>query len=142
MSEQNKELVRRYFDLSNQGRVDDYIALLTDDFRLIGMGMPASGVDHDMSRSDLAANARAYESAFAERITITIDRLVAEGDSVVALAHSRARTASGIDYANQYSFCFDFRDGLICAIREYCCTFSVVHVLREGGVGMSMASGE
>lgn len=138
MSENQKEIVRRYIDASNDGRIDDYVALLTEDFRLIGMGMPASGVNHDMSRADLEANARAYENAFTKRITITIDQLVAEDDIVIALCHSSAITASGKSYANQYSLCFAFRGSKITSIREYCCTYSVVHVLRDGGVALTL----
>jgi len=140
MSETHKALVRRYFELSNEGRVDDYVALLAPDFRLVGMGMPASGVNHDMSAADLAANARAYESAFQRRICIELDEVIGEGDAVVARGRSTAVTAAGIPYANQYTFWFTFRDGLVTTIREFCCTYTVVHTLRQGGVAMTMAA--
>ncbi len=136
MIEQNKDVVRRYFDLFNQGRLDNLMALLADDFRLIGMGMPVSGVNHDLSAQDFAALAKSRESFFAEPMIITIEQLVADENTVVCFAQSRAETALGVAYANQYAFAFELCDGKICAIREYCCTYSVVHVLRDGGIGL------
>jgi len=58
---QCKSIVELYVERWNAGDIDGVVALLSDDFRLRGMGMPKSGIDHDIGREDLRANAQNYE---------------------------------------------------------------------------------
>lgn len=61
----------------------------------------------------------------------TLHRVVADGDTAVAEWTSRATTATGAAYENDYAVVFEVRDGLIAAVREYFDTAYAARVLFE-----------
>ena len=136
MTESNRAIAQQYFDYWNAGDMDGWIGLLADDFRLHGKGMPISGVNHDLTRDQLGAAISKRAHLYSEPLIMTIDAIVGDGDHVVVQAHSAARLYNGSDYANNYSIHVHFRAGKITLMEEYCCTYSVVKLLREQGVGL------
>ena len=50
---------------------------------------------------------------------VTVEELVAEGETVCAQVVIEAKTAGGRDYRNHYHFVFKIRDGKIRAVKEY-----------------------
>ncbi len=62
-------------------------------------------------------------------LTQEIHGIVADGDRAVAEWTSRATTAEGASYQNDYAVVFDVRDGLIVAVREYLDTAYAARVL-------------
>jgi ketosteroid isomerase-like protein len=137
-SQSNKLIVLQYIDCWNAGDFDGCSLLLAENFRLLGKGMPESGIDHNIDKFKLIENAKRYEGVFQKRITLEVQAILAEGDAVAAQLRSSARLADGRDYANNYSFHVRLRDGKITDIDEYCCTYTVVHSLRAHGVGTNL----
>jgi ketosteroid isomerase-like protein len=129
-------IARRYFELWNAGDLDGLMDLLSDDFTLHGMGMPISGVTHVVDKPSLNATARKRANQFAVPLKITVDDIAGDGDHVAVQCRSRAELVDGTPYNNRYSFHFHFRNGEIVRIEEYCCTYSVVKILRENGISM------
>ena len=132
----SRDIVRRYFQYWNEGRMDDLQNLLDDDFKLLGMGTPLSGMNHVVSKQQLRDSTQKRANQFSKPITIMIDDIVGDGDHVVVQCRSSARLADGRDYANNYSFHFHLKNQKITQMEEYCCTYTAVKVLRESGVGL------
>jgi uncharacterized protein len=66
---------------------------------------------------------------FATRYRCVAERIVAEGDMVVAECRGEVRTTNGMDYNNTYCNVFKFADGKIIEITEYMDTALVDRVL-------------
>jgi uncharacterized protein len=64
-------------------------------------------------------------------LEVKIQRMVCDGDTVVAEAEIRSKNIHGQEYVNQYSFWMDVRDGKICRIREYLDTLYAQQVLFD-----------
>ena len=52
-------------------------------------------------------------------LTMTVDGMIAEGNKVAVEARSHGELKNGNVYDQQYHFLMEFRDGKICAAREY-----------------------
>ena len=52
-------------------------------------------------------------------MTVTVEALVAEGDTVCAQVVIEAKTAKGRDYRNHYHFAFQLAGGRIRGVKEY-----------------------
>lgn len=132
----NRRIFERYVEAFNANDIDGWFALLADDFRLFGKGMPDSGIDHDIGRHELRDNMIKYRGLFRETIQLTINSILCDGDHLAAECQSHAVLVTGAPYANNYSFHVGFRDGKITEMNEYCCTFSAKTRLRDTGVGI------
>jgi ketosteroid isomerase-like protein len=117
---ENKEIVRDYFAKMNAGQARAAFALLAPDvrYRVIGstpISAPTTGVD-ELVRDTLRRFGSRLEGG---RLDLTVDELIAEGDAVVALAHSQGRGISGLPYENTYAMVCRVRDGFITAVTEF-----------------------
>jgi ketosteroid isomerase-like protein len=54
-----------------------------------------------------------------QKIDLVADELIAEGDTVVALAHSKAVALTGLPYENEYAIVFRVKGGRITSLTEY-----------------------
>ena len=70
---------------------------------------------------------------FPEGLTFTIDRMIAEGDSVAIEAHSDGTTFRGDTYAQKYHFVMRARDGQITEWKEYMDTALAGRVMFPDG---------
>ncbi len=134
----NRAVFEHYVRAFNANDIDGWMALLMDDFRLKGMGMPESGIDHDIDKNTLRDNMLKYKGLFKKTITLSINSIICEGDLLAAECQSTAILNDGTPYANRYCFHVSFRDGLISEMREYCCTFTAHGRLRQSGVGIGI----
>ena len=70
-----------------------------------------------------------------------IEKVVAEGDTVVIEWEGNAVLSNGQPYCNQYVFIFTFRDGKITQLDEYFCTVladtKILPLLAEQSAGMA-----
>ncbi|GAA4487795.1 nuclear transport factor 2 family protein [Rhodococcus olei] len=108
----NKRTVLAYVDGFRTGDHEAILSLLTDD---VTWEMPG-----DFSIVGKAAFDREIENeAFTGRPTLTVIRLVEEGDVVVLLGTVRARFADGGELDGIFSDYFHFRDGRIRRIESY-----------------------
>lgn len=135
MSQQDVDVVRRFFQLFNDGRLAEIEALLAEDFEWIYHGPPAlpwagtyRGVD----------GFRRFFTIVRPLISVEVcdpyDFLDA-GDRVVVLGLSRTRVRhNDARYQAQWMNVFTIRDGLIARYLDLYDTASVVEALnRERG---------
>jgi ketosteroid isomerase-like protein len=118
-AEDNKKLVRRFFDAMSRGdaslpdlMADDVAWWVPPGANLGGLyegkakvlGLMAGGIDlYDRNTP----------------MQVEIEQLVAEGEWVTVQMVLSARTARGEDYRNHYHFAFRVRDGRIALVKEY-----------------------
>src|SRR6185503_5015118 len=102
------------------GDVPSVLDLLTADatWRIPGKPelTPAAGI-YDKAR--LARLFQRMLSRLAGGLQMTVKGMVAEGDKVAVEVASRGQLTNGRLYEQEYHFLLEFRDGRICAVREY-----------------------
>jgi ketosteroid isomerase-like protein len=130
-SAENKAVVQAYFDAVNKGHLtDDLLDFMTDDVTWwIQKASPSAGIYEGK-----AGVKRLFSidiPIFTAALEVKIQRMLCEGDTVVAEAEIRSRNKNGKEYVNQYSFWFDVRDGKICRVREYLDTLYAQQVLFD-----------
>ncbi|MFF4546026.1 nuclear transport factor 2 family protein [Streptomyces sp. NPDC001435] len=132
MSQQNVDVVRRFFQLFDERRLTDIEALLTDDFEW---------VYHGPKSLPWAGTYRGVEG-FRQFFTIVRDLIQVQecvaydyldaGDRVVVLGVSRTRVlANDRRYEAQWMNVFTVRDGLISRYLDLYDTASVVEALGQ-----------
>ncbi len=134
--ERNKQAVRDFFRLFEDGRIDEAFAMTTPDFLgWSGSGDTAAGVT--MTAAELAPIEKGFMQYFDGPLKIILGTMTAEDDRVVAEMETYGKLKNGREYNNCYSQHFVFRDGNIFRWREYYNTQLVETVvgdlLRAGG---------
>jgi ketosteroid isomerase-like protein len=125
--EANKELVRRYFEVTANQGFDAALELVAEDAK---WWMP--NADHDLTKADMvAAMARAADSLVGT-MGSEILSMTAENDRVAAEVRGSALRKSGVRYDNIYHFLFRVRDGKIAEIREHHDTLYAARVFADG----------
>jgi ketosteroid isomerase-like protein len=66
-----------------------------------------------------------------KRMTVVIDSLICEGDTVVKIAHSDGLTVDGRPYRNELATVFRFTDGLVVEVIEFLDTALIETVIFE-----------
>ncbi|MEW2418269.1 nuclear transport factor 2 family protein [Streptomyces sp. NPDC046866] len=132
MSTQNVEVVRRFFQLFEEGRLADIEALLAPDFEWVYHGpasLPWAGVRRGVT---------GFREFFGiVRELIQVQECIAHeyldaGDRVVVLGVSRTLVlANGARYEAQWMNVFTVRDGLISRYLDLYDTASVVEALHR-----------
>lgn len=114
-----KETVRGMFAALSAGDAAGFLAPMADDvvFTLIGT-TAFSGTRHG-KQAIIEGVLAPLGAKLDGGIRMTVDRLIAEGDTVVSLSRGEAKTRDGRDYNNTYAHVWRFRDGRIVEVREY-----------------------
>jgi ketosteroid isomerase-like protein len=113
--EQNKAVVRAFFDHMNRGDVPAAFALLSEDSTWFSLGQR-----RDVPREEMRAMIGwANEQVLQSPVVQTLQLLTAEQDRVSVLSEGHAVSAAGIPYDNSYHFLFQLREGLITRVWEY-----------------------
>jgi len=115
--EENKALVREYFRRMQAGEAT-VADLMADD---VTWWVPQSselGGTHCGKAAVLALMAKGVD-LYQLPLSVSIEEMVAERDSVCVQLAIEAKTAAGRPYRNDYHFAFRVRDGRIAAVREY-----------------------
>lgn len=82
-AEANRTLVRHAYDLFAQGRIDDFTAMLDDDFAIHEVdSLPYGGVHR--GRAGFAALMAEISTRWWKSITFDVETIAAEGDRVIA----------------------------------------------------------
>ena len=118
-TEQNKEIISRYFASMNGAEGSDMFADIdTDNFRYIIAGHSRmAGVFDDMDKL------MPLFMEFSENFTsmkMNLLELIAEKDTVVAKVKGDCLLKNGKPYCNDYVFIFHLKDGKIVELTEYC----------------------
>jgi ketosteroid isomerase-like protein len=120
--EQNKAVVRRFFDLLSAGDADGLMAIYADTFFCWTAGsLPFSGTH---PRDEAKAMIRGVAAVFPTGWRFTVRTLTAEEDRVAAEAECSGVHVSGKRYEQRYHFLFRIRNGNIHELREY---FDTMH---------------
>lgn len=115
----NKDLVRALYDAGNRGDLDGCLERLADDVTWTNIGTTRfSGTF--TGKDDVVENLLGplFERLKAG-IETTIERLIAEDDTVVAMTRGNAETRDGVPYRNRYCQVMRVRDGRIVEVVEY-----------------------
>ncbi len=119
-TEQNTATARRFFELFSASDIDGALALMTDDatWRIPGKKelSPTAGV---YNKERIGRLFRRMIEALANGLTMTVHSSLAEGDRVALEVTSSGDLKNGRLYRQEYHFLMEFRDGRICAVREY-----------------------
>ncbi|WP_198045996.1 nuclear transport factor 2 family protein [Novosphingobium aquimarinum] len=121
-AEENKALVRRYFQAVSDNRPEEAWTMLADDaVWTVGGHSPLTGT---YSKEALA---RLTEDTILARLVdgmrIDLKQLIAEGDKVCAEFESTGKRADGAIYNNHYLFVLTIRDGKLWRCTEYLDTY-------------------
>ncbi len=127
--EQNKNLVRKFFELVTIQSPAAWDLVADDATWWVPGNTPFSGTHTKREFLPLVDKVRSLvESSFPEWPT----GMTAEGDYVAAEAESYTTVAGGKVYQNKYHFLFHIKDGLIRSCREYLDTVPIRELLSRG----------
>jgi ketosteroid isomerase-like protein len=126
--EANKALVERYFQAISDGCTADAWAMLADDaIWTVGGHSPLTGTYTKPQLAELTE--RTILARLATPLTITLHRIIADGDTVAAEFSGEGRRADGRVYANDYLFLFTIRDGRLWRCTEYLDTYHYAELI-------------
>jgi len=119
-TEQTRQVVARFVEAHERGDAAAISGFLTQDVTWhlppsAGVG-PFTGPDQVSAALAGGAAGNWLDTATIRR---TVTRIVADGDTAVALESKTATTHSGEHYANDYCWVFTVRDGLVATVRNY-----------------------
>lgn len=117
---ESKKIVLEFIEALSKGDVEAVTAAFSDDITWWLPGsLPVSGTYTGSKEilEDFFGTAFPYFEP--DTLSITVQRAVAEENSVAVEWRVNARTAKGKPYDNYYHVSFDLRGGKICAVREY-----------------------
>ena len=108
----NKRMVESYMDGFRETNRPQILSCLTDD---VEWWIP--GAFHVKGKAEFAGHI--VDEGFAGKPVITVDRLIEEGDVVVAEGSVRAPKSDGTFLDLAFCDVFDLRDGKICRLVSY-----------------------
>jgi uncharacterized protein len=125
--EDNKRVVRAFFELLSGGDVPGALAAMTDDITWWVAGKqgesPGAGTKDKRGVERMFAG---MSGRFKDGMRLTFKGAIAEGDQVAIELQSFGELTNGRVYNNDYHFLVTVRDGKISGIREYLDTQHVV----------------
>ena len=116
---ENKEIIRTMFAELSKGNADAFLSTLADDvnFTIIG-STKFSGVFK--GKAELVAKVLVPLGAQLENgLTMHVDNLIAEGDTIVMQGRGESTTKSGQAYNNTYAQVFRLENGKVQQVTEY-----------------------
>lgn len=139
MSEANKRVALDFLEAMSNADADGQARCLAPDAVTNTKGF--AQVSGRRTRDMMIATTAAFKDIVPTGFRPRIDKVVAEGDTVVIEWEGNAVLRNGQPYANQYVFIFAFRDGLITQLNEYFCTVladtTILPLLAEQSAGMA-----
>lgn len=127
--EENKQLVKKFFENFSSGKVEDVLATMDDSATWwVAGNFPLSGTKTKQEFAELASQ---IGTMAPNGIHVTPTAFTAEGDRVALEATSYAEMANGKTYQNEYHFLIEVRDGKVQSVREYLDTMHANEVICE-----------
>lgn len=123
MLEENKNLVRGFFEAINQQDLVRAEAMLSE--RLSWWIIGRAKISGEKDRRSVRITFKMVFRGF-EHFAFTLHDLTAEGNRVAVTAESRGRHKSGKEYNNHYHFLFFLEDRKIIQVKEY---FDTAHAI-------------
>lgn len=119
MVDMNKQVVRDFYETANRGDMDACLGLLAEDLVWTNIGSTRFSGTYSGKQAVLEELIGPLFGQLRAGISSRIDRLVSEGDVVVAETSGTAETLDGVAYNNTYCQIFKIRDGRIVQVKEY-----------------------
>jgi len=116
---ENKKLIETMFAELSRGNGAGYLDRLADDVRFTIMGTTKFSGTFNGKGEVVQKLLTPLMSQLEGGLSITVDSMVAEGDTVVVQARGRSTTKSGKAYNNSYCQVFRVEGGKVKAIAEY-----------------------
>jgi ketosteroid isomerase-like protein len=120
VSQMNKQVALDFLQAMSDGDADGMARCLAPDAETFTKGF--GQVSGWRNRETMLATAAAFKEIVPTGFRPKIEKVVAEGDTVVLEFQGDAVLSNGEPYCNQYVFVFSFRDGKIRQLNEYFCT--------------------
>lgn len=118
-TEENKEIVRSFYEAGNRGDFDACFDLISDDIVWTDIGSTALSGTY-RGKADLMENLLGpLFGRLKAGISSSIDLLIGEGDYVVALTTGTAETTDGKPYNNRYCQVIRLDEGKFAEVTEY-----------------------
>lgn len=118
--EQNKELVREFFDRFSANDVAGALEMMADDATWWIAGkpeqLPAAG---EYSKEKIARLLHNMLGQLPNGLKMTVKGMIAEGDKVALEVESYGELRNGRVYNQEYHFAVTVRGGKISGVREY-----------------------
>lgn len=118
-AEENKMIVRKFYEASNRGDMDACFNLIADDIKWTNIGNTSlSGTfrgKEELSEKLLGP----LFGRLKDGIETTVHRLIAEDDYVVAQISGAAETTEGHSYNNTYCWIIRVREGKFAEVIEF-----------------------
>ena len=124
--EDNKALVRRFWEAFSESRFEDALALLSDDATWWVAG--TTDISGKYSKPEFRELVMGVSEGTESGVQVTPTLLTAEGDRVSMEATSYGKMLDGKEYKNIYHFMHEVQDGRISAVREYMDTEHVTEI--------------
>ena len=116
---ENKKLIETMFTELSRGNGAGYLDRLADDVRFTIMGTTKFSGTFNGKGEVVQRLLTPLMNQLEGGLSITVDGMVAEGDTVVVQASGRSTTKSGKPYNNSYCQVFRIEGGKVKAIAEY-----------------------
>ena len=129
----NKALIQDIMDARARRDPGPFIAAMADDFVWRITGSTAWSGAYVGKADVLERLIKPLRGQFTAPNSLTLSRIIAEGDYVVAECRGNATTLAGELYANTYCFVIRVADGKLRELTEYMDTALVERVLRPPG---------
>jgi len=129
----NKALIQDIMDARARRDAGPFIAAMADDFVWRITGSTAWSGEYVGKADVLERLIKPLRGQFTAPNSLTLSRIIAEGDYVVAECRGNATTLAGELYANTYCFVIRVADGKMRELTEYMDTALVERVLRPPG---------
>lgn len=115
----NKKLIETMFAELSRGNGPGYLEHLADDVQFTIMGTTKFSGTFNGKGEVVEKLLTPLMSQLEGGLAITVDRMVAEGDTVVVQARGKSTTKAGKPYNNSYCQVFRVEGGKVKAITEY-----------------------
>jgi len=134
-TEDNKQVVRDFFEAGNRGDVPRCMALLAENVHWCNYGNTRFSGPF-VGKQELGEKLMGpLFGSLKNGLHTTVDRLIAEGDVVVMQGSGRAETHDGTPYNNKYCMVMEIREGRIQSVVEYADTARVNDVFGPPSTG-------
>lgn len=135
MSQDNKEIVRRFLTALGGCDRETLATLVTDDCHAVCTG--SSIVSRTRGHDEILRTCDYFKRTLKEGIRFEILNMTAEEDRVSVESEGFSELQNGVAYNNQYHFLFFLRNGKVCKLKEYLDTKLADDVFRPVITGAS-----
>ncbi len=120
--EDNKAVVRSWFNAVNRGDEAEILTMLADDFVFQTMARQPEWLLYTWNREQFSKVPSSMSAVLTAPIQLKIVDMTAEGERVAVEAETDSEMLNGRRYNNAYHFVFKLRDCKLFEVREYSCS--------------------